>query len=40
MQAQAATGPNRWVIVIAAIFMQLALGAVYAWACSSGRSAT
>ena len=31
MQAQTATGPNRWVIVIAAIFMQLALGAVYAW---------
>src|SRR5262245_55955974 len=31
MQAQTATGPNRWVIVIAAIFMLLALGAVYAW---------
>ncbi|HLG71920.1 MAG TPA: OFA family MFS transporter [Chloroflexota bacterium] len=25
------TGTNRWAIVIAAIFMQLALGAVYAW---------
>lgn len=31
MQARTVVVPNRWVIVIAAIFMQLALGAVYAW---------
>ena len=29
--ARPASLPNRWIIVIAAIFMQLALGAVYAW---------
>lgn len=29
--AGTATLPNRWIIVVAAIFMQLALGAVYAW---------
>lgn len=30
-QAQSSSIGNRWVIVVAAIFMQLALGAVYAW---------
>src|SRR5581483_3102102 len=29
--ATTASGPNRWVIAIAAFCMQLALGAVYAW---------